>query len=87
VALPPEIGWREMCPQRFVPSYYDSEKLRVLQQAFDDAWEVIPTPLHTDELRDELAKAIVTYASNGVSDLDQLRDLAFKALRDRGRLV
>ena len=73
-----------MCPQRFVPSSYDSEKLLVLQQAFDEALNLIADAVKTEELSEELAKAIVTHATDGIIDADELRDLSLRSLRERG---
>ena len=71
-------------PQRFVPADYDTDKLRVLQQVFDQAWarvaHLYPSE-SVEEARTTLAKAVVTAASEGISDNDQLRDRALQALQ------
>jgi hypothetical protein len=47
-----------MCPQRFVPESYDAEKLRVLQQVFDRAWEQLTLQYaHRDPTKEEELRA------------------------------
>jgi hypothetical protein len=81
-----------MCPQRFVPHSYDANKLAVLQQVFDDIWaEVVrlyPNREQStdEEIRTELAKEIVAYASTGVSDPEELGMRALKSLSNFGLL-
>jgi hypothetical protein len=81
-----------MCPQRFVPSSYDANKLAVLQQVFEDTWaEIIRLhpdrePSHDEEIRTELAREIVAFASAGVSDPDEIGKWALKSVRNLGLL-
>jgi hypothetical protein len=74
-----------VCPQRFVPESYNPEKLRLLQQVFDDTWEQFALEHPTrdlakdEEWRTQLARAIVAHA-DGLADPDELRRLAKEKL-------
>jgi hypothetical protein len=74
----------EEVPRRFVPADYDADKLRVLQQVFDETWEEVahlyPSE-SAEEARTILAKAVVAAASGGISDMSQLRDRALQTLQ------
>jgi hypothetical protein len=71
-------------PQRFVPADYDPAKLQVLQRAFDVAWAEVADRYNSadnaEEARGILAQAVVAAASEGVANIDQLRDRALAAL-------
>ena len=70
-------------PKRFVPADYDPAKLQVLQQAFEEAWEEVAARYsaeNAEEARAILARAVVAAASEGVANLDQLRERALAAL-------
>ena len=72
-------------PKRFVPADYDPAKLQVLQQAFEEAWEEAAARYsaeNAEEARAILARAVVAAASEGVANLDQLRERALAALDD-----
>jgi hypothetical protein len=74
-----------MSPHRFVPASYDPEKLRILQQVFDNTWEQFAREhpnrdVAIDEaLRTDLARTIVEVA-DGITDPEELRRLAMQAL-------
>ena len=78
------LTWEEAVPRRFVPADYDADKLRVLQQVFDESWEKVahlyPSE-SAEEARTVLAKAVVAAASEGISDIDELRERALQALQ------
>jgi hypothetical protein len=70
-------------PKRFVPADYDPAKLQVLQQAFDIAWAEVAdrySAENAEDARAMLAHAMVAAASEGVANLDQLRERALAAL-------
>ena len=70
-------------PQRFVPADYDPAALQVLQRAFDVAWAEVAdrySAENAEEARAILAQAVVAAASEGVTNIDQLRDRALAAL-------
>jgi hypothetical protein len=70
-------------PQRFVPADYDPAKLQVLQRAFDVAWAEVAqrySPENAEAARGILAQAVVAAASEGIANIDQLRDKALRAL-------
>ena len=69
-------------PQRFVPADYDPAALQVLQRAFDVAWAEVAdrySAENAEEARAILAQAVVA-ASEGVANIDKLRDRALAAL-------
>jgi hypothetical protein len=78
-----------MCPKRFVPESYDPEKLRILQQVFDSVWDQVSLQYPSgdtgrdEELRTELARAIVAEANEGVTDPVELGRVAVMALERR----
>jgi hypothetical protein len=68
-----------------------SDRRRALA-AFDQIWERVVLehpnrePSRDDEVRTELAREIVAYASTGISDPDELGKWALKSLRHVGLL-
>jgi hypothetical protein len=76
-----------MCPQRFVPHSYDAAKLAVLQQVFEDTWAQVVRehpnrePSRDEEIRTELAREIVAYASTGISDPEGSADGPLRACK------
>ena len=75
-----------MCPQRFVPEFYDPDRLRMLQQVFDSAWKQITIDhprrdvAKDEELRATLAKVIVLGAEEGITDPAALSTTASETL-------
>jgi hypothetical protein len=79
-------------PATVRPEFYDASKLAVLQQVFEDTWaEVVRQhpdrePSKDEEVRTELAREIVAFASTGVSDPNELGRWALKSVRNLGLL-
>jgi hypothetical protein len=64
---------------------YGPEELKVIEQAFDDAWAVIEgnfgdDPGTRENARLRLAKAVLSVAVEGVRDAEALRDGALEAM-------
>ena len=69
----------------FPATSYDPETLRVLTDAFDEAWMYIQAmlgnkPLDTTAMRSAVAKHIMAAAENGERDPARLKLIALKAI-------
>jgi hypothetical protein len=75
-----------MCPQRFVPKDYDARKLAILQDTFDETWQLLKLrfPVRSKEdderYRAVLAKVIADMAQRGIADPRELFQGSIKAV-------
>ena len=59
---------------------YGPEELKVIEQAFDDAWAAIEGNFGDENARIRLAKAVLSVAVEGVRDPEALRAGALEAM-------
>jgi hypothetical protein len=87
VALPPATGSTTMTTSAFSlrsdASAFDPDNIRILSNAFEDAWQSLQPPGTTfhldgqaDQAREILARCIIEMAKLGERDQRQLRDAA-----------
>jgi hypothetical protein len=94
VALPPATGSTTMTTSAFSlrsdASAFDPDNIRILSNAFEDAWQSLQPPGTTfhldgqaDQAREILARCIIEMAKLGERDQRKLRDAALAHLAER----
>jgi hypothetical protein len=63
---------------------FDSEALRLMQAALDEAWEALPLDQRTTEARERIAYAVVSLATNW--GRDRAAHLGAVSLAERERI-
>ncbi len=76
-------------PSHLDASAFDPESLRILTDAFENAWQALQTAGttfhfdgHAEQTRDILARCIIEMAKLGERDRDKLRDAALAHLAE-----